>query len=151
MKKANISLMNADLKRVVLLAGDEAANRHHSSLNHEHFLLAILMTHEAETSEWLLQAQIDPGVLEGTLREGFSSWHDKKRDLETTDDHNDLNLPFSKEMANIFTDELSDARNRLTSPLDILIRMLQEPTKSIERVLEVSRREARGGSDGIVA
>jgi ATP-dependent Clp protease ATP-binding subunit ClpA len=151
MKKADITLMSADLKRVVLLAGDEAASQHHSSLNHEHFLLAILMTHDAETLEWLLQAQIDPGVLEDTLRKGLSAWHDKKRDLETTDEHSDLNLPFSKEMASIFTDELSGTRNRLTSPLDILIRMLQEPTKSIERALEVSRRETRGGSDGIVA
>ena len=144
MKKADLSLMNADLKRVVLLAGDEAARRQHSSLNHEHFLLAILMTNDSETTEWLLQARTDPRMLESALRKELSAWHDKKRALGTTDEHNDFNLPFSEEMANIFRVELSGVHDRLTSPLDIMIRIIQAPTKSVEKILAESRKDAKG-------
>jgi len=144
MKKANVRLMSADLKRVVVLAADEAVKRQHNSLNHEHFLLAILMTDNPDATKWLFDENLNPGVLKNAVQMELSTWHDDRSVIGITDEHNNVDLPFSKEMANIFTDELSGSRDRLTSPLDILIRMLQAPTESIEKVLAELRRDAKG-------
>jgi len=136
MKKEDINLMGADLKQVVLFAGIEAIKDNHPVLYHEHFMLAILTGRNHEVVKWLDKSRINAKILESALREELQLMHSEKG---VSREHEGHDIPFSKEMAAIFSSELDGPSGRIVSPLDIMKRMIQQPTGTIERILRLSK------------
>ena len=136
MKIIDFSRLDGNAKRIILVAGYEVRQFGHSNLRIEHFLLAFLKEGHLEDQRIFLKENIDPGLLESTLRKSLrkgrrtyrlpTSWAEVNRPSI---------IPWSNQAKAVLLKELNCCSSELLRPEAILRRILDEPSRFIEKVI----------------